>query len=186
MNPDDTQQNTNSQDPQVQDPSASGSSDSMFPSFLNNANTEDFDPSKMSTLDGQDQDDESAKTAVASPGSPEAGGAVVAESQSEAPEYSSEIQTSSESPEIESVESKDAVKPQVSSDIPDKPEVKEKPVEEEKESNAPKIFGYMVPETVMGDFKKIRTNKATGSTDSSKTWLYVLLDRLLKVHSKKG
>lgn len=44
----------------------------------------------------------------------------------------------------------------------------------------PKIFGYHIPQSITTNIAAIRQNKGTGDPNDAKTWIYVLLDRLLK------
>lgn len=58
--------------------------------------------------------------------------------------------------------------------------------EEKKESlpaspQTPKYFGYNIPPQIANNFSLIKKNKGKGDPNASKTWVYVLLDRLLKM-----
>jgi hypothetical protein len=44
----------------------------------------------------------------------------------------------------------------------------------------PKIFGYFIPPTITSNIQSIRAKKGTGDPSEAKTWIYVLLDKLLK------
>jgi len=44
----------------------------------------------------------------------------------------------------------------------------------------PKFFGYMVSPQISGNFKQIASMKGKGDVNKSRTWLYMLLDRILK------
>ncbi len=49
----------------------------------------------------------------------------------------------------------------------------------------PKYFGYNIPTQIANNFSMIKRNKGKGDPNSSKTWVYVLLDRLLKMRESK-
>lgn len=44
----------------------------------------------------------------------------------------------------------------------------------------PKIFGYYIPPNITSNLSNIRAKKGTGDPQDARTWIYVLLDRLLK------
>jgi hypothetical protein len=44
----------------------------------------------------------------------------------------------------------------------------------------PKFFGYMISPQIANNFPMISTQKGKGSPTKSRTWIYMLLDRLLK------
>ena len=44
----------------------------------------------------------------------------------------------------------------------------------------PKIFGYFIPPAITSNIPNIRVRKGSGDPSDAKTWIYVLLDRLLK------
>lgn len=44
----------------------------------------------------------------------------------------------------------------------------------------PKIFGYHIPQAITTNITAIRERKGTGNPDDARTWIYVLLDKLLK------
>lgn len=52
---------------------------------------------------------------------------------------------------------------------------------EKKKVDGPKYFGYSIPAAIAGNYKQIAKNKGKGDPNSSQTWVYVLLDKLLKV-----
>jgi hypothetical protein len=52
------------------------------------------------------------------------------------------------------------------------------------EPEPPKYFGYSLPPKMVNDFKNIaKQKKKGGDPNESKTWIYVLLDRILKMRS---
>lgn len=44
----------------------------------------------------------------------------------------------------------------------------------------PKIFGYHIPQSITTNISAIRERKGTGNPQDATTWIYVLLDKLLK------
>lgn len=44
----------------------------------------------------------------------------------------------------------------------------------------PKIFGYHIPQSITTNITAIRDRKGTGNPQDATTWIYVLLDKLLK------
>ena len=44
----------------------------------------------------------------------------------------------------------------------------------------PKIFGYHIPQSITTNISAIRQRKGTGNPQDATTWIYVLLDKLLK------
>jgi len=59
---------------------------------------------------------------------------------------------------------------------------KQKPQPKEDTQQLP-YFGYKIPPSIANDFKLIRKLKGRGDTSFSKTWILMLLDRLLKIRS---
>ncbi|MBN1916233.1 hypothetical protein JW796_04630 [Candidatus Dojkabacteria bacterium] len=177
--------------PQIEQVGVQESAD-LFPSFLNDQAgvKEDFDLSKMSGLSengtGGNKEENKSKFIGGGNFSPEiSSGAVSVEAQPIAVEYGTEVQTSVEAPEIKKAENKEKKQQQDKPEIPEKPVFIQKSKEPSTEYEAPALFGYVVPPKVMQEFKAIRNLKDKGAPDSAKTWLYVLLDRLLKMHSQK-
>jgi len=52
-----------------------------------------------------------------------------------------------------------------------------------KKPAGPKLFGYRPPNWAT-DYNYVKTNKGKGKDSESNTWLLLLIDRVLKVHSK--
>ncbi len=50
----------------------------------------------------------------------------------------------------------------------------------------PKFFGYKVSSALANNFRYIASQKGKGDTESSKTWIVMLLDRLLKKQTLNG
>ena len=48
---------------------------------------------------------------------------------------------------------------------------------------SPKYFGYNIPPQISNNYKLIKKNTGKGDPSSSATWIWVLLDRLLKVRT---
>lgn len=59
------------------------------------------------------------------------------------------------------------------------------PVQPQPQANIPKYFGYTIPPVIAANFNFIRANKGKGDPSSSRTWMLVLLDRMLKMRSTK-
>ncbi len=47
-------------------------------------------------------------------------------------------------------------------------------------SAGPKIFGYQIPKSITSNLTNIKARKGTGDPQDATTWIYVLLDKLLK------
>jgi hypothetical protein len=50
-------------------------------------------------------------------------------------------------------------------------------------ANTPKFFGYMVSPQIANNFAVISSLKGKGDVNKSRTWIYMLLDRILKKQS---
>jgi len=69
------------------------------------------------------------------------------------------------------------VQPQAPRSKP-QPKPKSKPMAQKPQS--PKFFGYKVNPQIANNLQLIKKKKGKGKTDDAKTWIYVLLDRILK------
>ncbi|HEC64185.1 MAG TPA: hypothetical protein ENI23_02700 [bacterium] len=184
---------TNVQNNQPQDPQMGQQGDDSIPSFLNDPSLAQ-DPAVVDQLaQGQlppgqiDQDgtDPSSQQVVVGTGvSPEAPGVVApVETAPQAPEYQADSLKQPEVPPIEQVEKKEADAQVQKPDISAKPTIAPKTVEKEQDISGPKIYGYMVPNKIRNNFRAIKSKKGKGNPSASRTWLYVLLDRMLRMHS---
>ncbi len=166
------------------DPNAQVGQDDLFPGFLNQPN----DPSAQPDFLQDDQNQPQKPQQYIRAGSPEAPITVAVESQpTQSPEQGMESQESQEfgKEDRELVENKEVKKTQNDNDEGVKKPVVVKPVTPEVPQKGPQLYGYMVPPQIIKNFNLIRSRKLKGSPTASKTWLYVLLDRILKMHNQK-
>ena len=106
--------------------------------------------------------------------------------QQKAPEYGYErikqIESGAEQAE-KAIERKDNKQIQA----PQRPVVKKEPlIAKPAQPQGPKFYGYKVSPTLANDFHLIASQKGKGDTESSKTWIFMLLDRLLKKQTLNG
>lgn len=59
------------------------------------------------------------------------------------------------------------------------------PIKKKPSPDSPKYFGYNIPPQIANNYKLIQSNAGKGDPASSQTWVYMLLDKLLKVRSVK-
>jgi hypothetical protein len=180
MNPNDDPNNQVPNDPNAPQ-------DDLFPGFLNPSDNPADQQVPGFLQDGQDGSQPSQPQQYIRAGSPEAPITIPVETQPAGPEQGME---SSESQEYgrenpEQVENKELKKVQNDNNEQVKRPLP-KPVTVEAPQKGPQLYGYMVPPQIIKNFNLIRSRKLKGSPTASKTWLYVLLDRILKMHNKQG
>ena len=120
-------------------------------------------------------------------GSPEAAPAPVAETVQESIEYGYEAiknieQNAEKSSEQEVSEPKPDL-PDESMQAPEPPPIPSVPVAPKPQG--PKFFGYPIPPSMTSDLSALKKKKGKGETQEAKTWMMILLDRLLRKQSKK-
>lgn len=59
-----------------------------------------------------------------------------------------------------------------------------KPVAQD-ESALPRYFGYQIPPTITSDTTMINSYAGQGDPSASKTWIYVLLKKMMKMHKSQ-
>lgn len=125
-----------------------------------------------------------------SPGSPESAPIPMPkEKPSESVEYGYEklkqVETTNEN--LSQIERKEAKPPQPQDDTQVQPQVQvaAPPTLPTVKSQGPKIFGYYIPPSITSNIQAIRQKKGTGDPQDATTWIYVLLDRLLKKQTYK-
>lgn len=69
---------------------------------------------------------------------------------------------------------------------PQQPQHKKKnPVRKVPNTNAPKYFGYNISPQIANNPQIVKSRAGKGDPKNSQTWVYVLLERLLKMRSRK-
>lgn len=83
--------------------------------------------------------------------------------------------------ELEKIENKESLSQQPQDEIQTQPK-QEVVVPEPAPSPppGPKIFGYQIPQSISSNLSSLRAKKGTGDPQEGRTWIYVLLDKLLK------
>lgn len=83
--------------------------------------------------------------------------------------------------ELEKIENKESLSQQPQDEIQTQPK-QEVVVPEPVPSPppGPKIFGYQIPQSISSNLSSLRAKKGTGDPQEGRTWIYVLLDKLLK------
>ena len=82
--------------------------------------------------------------------------------------------------ELDKIENKETRQQQDPLEQQIEPRKPEMPVSAPPKPMGPKVFGYFIPPAITSNIQNIRQNKGSGDTRDAKTWIYVLLDRLLK------
>lgn len=117
-----------------------------------------------------------------STGSPESAPVPVAPEQSnQSVEYGYEKlkQLERASENLQQIENKETRNPQNDDQKTEKPQVPVTQLPPAK-PQGPKIFGYHIPQSITTNISAIRQRKGTGDPQDATTWIYVLLDKLLK------
>jgi len=108
---------------------------------------------------------------------------VVTETPSENIEYGYERlrQIENTEAELEKVENKESLNqnPQDKLKTETKPQDTPAPAPVAK-PQGPKVFGYYIPPAITSNLASIRNKKGTGDPQEARTWIFVLLDKLLK------
>ena len=115
-------------------------------------------------------------------GSPESAPVPVATEQTkESVEYGDEklrqIERTSEN--LQQIENKETRNPQNDDQQSEKKQIPVTQLPPAK-PQGPKIFGYHIPQSITTNINAIRERKGTGDPQDATTWIYVLLDKLLK------
>ncbi len=124
-----------------------------------------------------------------SPGSPESAPIPVAkENANESVEYGYEqlkqVETTNEN--LSQIERKEPIPSQTQGDN----QLGQKapppiPLVPAQKPQGPKIFGYYIPPSITSNLANIKQKKGRGNPQDATTWIYVLLDRLLKKQTYK-
>lgn len=83
--------------------------------------------------------------------------------------------------ELEKIENKESLNQKPQDEIQSEPRQQDPPpVVPQVKPPGPKIFGYYIPANITSNLSNIRAKKGTGDPQDARTWIYVLLDKLLK------
>lgn len=158
----------------------------QYPSYSDD-NAQNIVPTSVQAYDDL-QEPEVVPISV-SPGSPESAPIPMPKEQpTENIEYGYEqlkqVETANEN--LSQIEKKEAIstQPQDETQVDQKPQV-QPPALPTVKSQGPKIFGYYIPPSITSNIQAIRQKKGTGDPQDATTWIYVLLDRLLKKQTYK-
>lgn len=82
--------------------------------------------------------------------------------------------------ELEKIENKESLSQQPQDEIQSQPKQEEVVEPTLSGPTGPKIFGYQIPQSITSNLSDLRARKGTGDPAEAKTWIYILLDKLLK------
>jgi len=158
----------------------------QYPSYSDD-NSQSIVPPALQSYDDL-QEPEVVPISVSS-GSPESAPIPIPKEQpAESIEYGYEklkqVETTNEN--LSQIERKEAKPPQPQDDTQVQQQVQiPAPALPTVKSQGPKIFGYYIPPSITSNIQAIRQKKGTGDPQDATTWIYVLLDRLLKKQTYK-
>lgn len=158
----------------------------QYPSYTDD-NNQSFIPPSIQSYDDL-QEPEVIPISV-SPGSPESAPIPMPKEQSsESIEYGYEklkqVETANEG--LSQIERKEAKPPQPQDDTRVGEQIQiQPPALPTVKPQGPKIFGYYIPPSITSNIQAIKQKKGTGDPQDATTWIYVLLDRLLKKQTYK-